>query len=212
MPKVTLPPIATLPYRIDFENDPTATAPAQQVVITDQLSSNLDWSSFRITEIGWGDTVIAVPPNEQHFQTTVPMTFNGHAFNVLVQVGINLATGLITAQFFSIDPTTDLPPDVLTGFLPPEDGTGRGMGYVSYTVNPKSGLATGTQIRNVANVSFDEQPIIATDQVSDEDPTQGVDPNKQALVTIDAGAPTSSVAALPAQAVSPVHGQLVGPR
>ena len=111
---------------------------------------------------------------------------------MLVKIGINLATGLITAQFFSIDPTTQLPPDVLTGFLPPEDGTGRGMGHISYTISPKSGLPTGTQIRNVADVSFDEQPIIATDQVSETDPTQGVDPTKQALVTIDAGPPTST--------------------
>jgi RHS repeat-associated protein len=186
-----------LPYRVDFENDPSATAPAQQVVITDQLSSNLDWSSFRLNEVGWGDTEITVPANSQHFQTTVPMTFNGESFNVEVQIGIDLATGLITAQFFSIDPVTSLPPDVLTGFLPPEDGTGRGMGHISYTISPIAGLPTGTQIRNVADVSFDEQPIIATDQVSETDPTQGTDPAKEALVTIDAGPPTSSVAALP---------------
>ena len=85
-----------------------------------------------------------------------------------------------------------------TGFLPPEDGTGRGEGYVSYTVQPKAGLATGTAIRNVALVTFDQNIAIATDQVNDDDPSQGVDPAKQALVTIDAGAPTSSVAALPA--------------
>ena len=52
---------ALLPYRVDFENDPSATAPAQEVVVTDQLSSDLDWSSFRITEVGWGDLVLAVP-------------------------------------------------------------------------------------------------------------------------------------------------------
>ena len=126
------------------------------------------------------------------------MTYNGETFDVLVQIGINLSTGLITAQFFSVDPLTELPPDVLTGFLPPEDGTGRGMGHISYTIQPNSNLPTGTQIRNVADVSFDEQPIIATDQVSETDPTQGTDPTKEALVTIDAGPPTSSVAALPA--------------
>ncbi len=191
-----------LPYRIDFENASTASAPAQQVEITDQLSSNVDWSSFRITEVGWGDNVIAVPPDSQHFQTTVPMTYNGETFDVLVQIGINLGSGLITAQFFSVDPLTELPPDVLTGFLPPEDGSGRGMGHISYTIQPKANLATGTQIRNVADVSFDEQPIIATDQISETDPTQGTDPAKEALVTIDSGAPTSSVAALPAQETS----------
>ena len=47
---------ATLPYQIDFENDPTATAPAQAVTITDQLDSNLDWSTFKLSGIGWGDT------------------------------------------------------------------------------------------------------------------------------------------------------------
>jgi hypothetical protein len=198
-----VPESSTLPYRIDFENDPTASAPAQQVVITDQLNANVDWSSFRITEVGWGDTEITVPANSQFFQTTVPMTFNGETFNVLVEIGINLANGLITAQFFSIDPTTSLPPDVLTGFLPPEDGTGRGMGHVSYTVSPKSGLPTGTQIRNVADVSFDAAPIIATNQVSETDPTQGTDPAKEALVTIDAGPPTSTVAPLPPQETTP---------
>ena len=133
-----------LPYRIDFENASTASAPAQQVEITDQLSSNVDWSSFRITEVGWGDNVIAVPPDSQHFQATVPMTYNGETFDVLVEIGINLTSGLITAQFLSIDPVTELPPDVLTGFLPPEDGTGRGMGHFTYTVMPKPGLPTGT--------------------------------------------------------------------
>ena len=67
---------------------------------------------------------------------------------------------------------------------------------------PKAGLATGTQITNVATVVFDGQNSIATDQVSDEDPSQGIDTSKQALVTIDSGAPTSSVAALPATETS----------
>ena len=39
---------------------------------------------------------------------------------------------------------------------------------------------------------------IATDQVNDEDPSQGIDPTKQALITIDNTVPTSSVDPLPA--------------
>ena len=187
---------SVLPYRIDFENDPSATAPAQQVVITDQLDPNLDWSTFLLTQIGFGDTNITVPTNSQHFETTVPVTENGESFVVQIEAGIDLLTGLITIRFQSIDPNTDLPPDVLTGFLPPEDDTGRGMGYVSYIVMPKAGLATGTQIRNVALVTFDANQPVATDQVNDEDPTQGVDPAKQDLNTIDSGVPTSSVSAL----------------
>jgi hypothetical protein len=49
-------PTAVLPYRIDFENDPTATAPAQIVTITDQLDPNLNWTTFQLTGIGFGDT------------------------------------------------------------------------------------------------------------------------------------------------------------
>ena len=193
---------AEFPYQIDFENDPSATAPAQSVTITDQLDPNLDWSTFQLTGIGWGDTVLSIPAGSQSFEATVPMTYNGETFDVNVQAGIDTATGQVYATFTSIDPDTDLPPDVLTGFLPPEDGSGRGMGYVSYMIQPNANLATGTAIANVALVSFDGNPAIATDQVSDADPTLGVDPTKQALVTIDAGPPTSSVGALPATSTS----------
>jgi uncharacterized repeat protein (TIGR01451 family) len=132
------------------------------------------------------------------------MTYNGETFDVDIEAGINLGTGQVYATFFSLDPTTGLPPsNVLTGFLPPEDGTGRGMGYLSFIVSPKANLSTGTQIRNVADISFDRAQAIATDQVSDTDPTQGVDPTRQALVTIDAGPPTSSVTTLPTSSPSP---------
>ena len=123
------------------------------------------------------------------------MTYNGQTFDVEIELSFDSATGQVRAVFQSIDPATRLPPDVLTGFLPPEDGTGRGKGYFSYTVQPKAGLPTGTEIRNVALIRFDGQTIIATNQVDPHDPSQGTDPAKEALNTIDAGAPTSSVAA-----------------
>ena len=189
---------AAFPYQIDFENDPTATAPAQDVTITDQLDiTHLDISTFQLSGIGWGDTVLSIPAGSQHYEATVPMTYNGQTFDVDVEAGIHTATGQVYATFTSIDPNTELPPDVSSGFLPPEDGTGRGEGYVSYTIQPKAGLATGTAITNVALVTFDQNIAIATDQANDEDPSQGVSPAKQALVTIDAGAPTSSIGALP---------------
>jgi RHS repeat-associated protein len=185
------------PYTVDFENSPTASAPAQQVTVTDQLSSNLNWSTFQLTAIGWGDFNLMIPAGSQYYQTTVPMTYNGQTFDVDVEAGLNSATGLVTATFYSIDPLTDLPPSVLVGFLPPENGTGRGEGYISYTVAPKANLSTGTQITNVALVGFDGQPQIATDLVNDENPSQGINPAEEALVTIDAGPPTSAVTPLP---------------
>jgi RHS repeat-associated protein len=195
---------STLPYQIDFENDPTATAPAQRVDVTDHLDPNLDWSTFQLTAVGFGSTYLIIPPGLQHYDTTVNLTENGQAFNVVISLNLDPSTGIFTTCFQSIDPTTNLPPaSLLTGFLPPEDGTGRGIGFVSFTISPKAGLATGTQVRNVAGISFDHAPIISTDQVNDQDPTQGIDPNKQALVTIDSGPPASTVAPLPAVETSP---------
>jgi hypothetical protein len=76
--------------------------------------------------------------------------------------------------------------------LPPEDGTGRGIGSVSYTIRPRAGLTTGAQIHNVASVKFDANKPIATDLVDENNPSLGIDPNKQALNTIDAGLVTFS--------------------
>ena len=123
---------APLSYQIDFENSPTATAPAQQVVITDTLDPNLDLSTFQLTGINFGDTVLTIPPGSQDYQTTDPMTYNGVTFDVVINASLDYQTRQLTVTFQSIDPSTQLPPSVLTGFLPPEDGTGRGEGYVSY--------------------------------------------------------------------------------
>ncbi len=186
------------PYRIDFENDPEATAPAQQVEITDQLDANLDWDTFELTEIGFGDRVIPAPQNSRNFETTVTMNSGGMDFDVHVETGIHSDTGEVYAHFRSIDPETSLPPPVDVGFLAPEDGTGAGQGHISYLIHPKSGLATGTEIRNVALIVFDQFETIATNQIDPHDPSAGSDPAKEALNTIDVTPPVSSVVSLPA--------------
>jgi RHS repeat-associated protein len=202
-----IPGQTTIPYRIDFENlgpgstpAPTqpATAPAQRVEITDQLPANLDWSTLRFTEAGFGDVIITVSTDSTYFAQTTSMTYNGQTFDVLVELRFDPLTGKLRAIFQSLDPNTSLPPDVLIGFLPPEDGTGRGKGHIVYTVRTAAGLPTGTEIRNVALISFDYQTLISTNQVNPQNPLAGTDPAKEALNTIDAGTPTSAVAALPA--------------
>jgi RHS repeat-associated protein len=185
-------------YRVTFENSPTASAPAQTVTITDNLDPNLDWSTFQLTGIGFGDNNLTIPAGSQHYATTISMTYNGQTFNVAVEAGIHTATGQVYATFYSIDPSTGLPPaNVLVGFLPPEDGTGRGEGYLTYTVSPKSGVASGTQIPNVANIVFDDGEPLATDLINDEDPSEGINPAAEAIVTIDNSTPTAQMTALP---------------
>jgi RHS repeat-associated protein len=187
-----------LPYRIDFENDPAATAPAQFVVVTDQLDANLDWNTFELTEVGFGDQFIVAPSRSQHFETVVPMRYNGRSFEVHVNAGLDLASGKLTARFISIDPVTELPPDVLTGFLPPEDGTGRGQGHISYVVHLKPGVSSGTEVRNAAHIQFDFGETIGTNQRDPHDPAKGIDSAREALITIDAAPPSSQVLPLPA--------------
>ena len=162
-----------LPYEIIFENEPIATAPAQRVDVTDPLDPNLDWGTLQLSAVGFGSTYITIPAGLQHYDTTVNTIENGQTFEVKVSLNLDAATGVLSASFQSIDPTTGLPPaDVLTGFLPPEDGTGRGIG-ISATRSARGRAGHRHEIRNVAGISFDFAETIATDQVDHEDPSQG---------------------------------------
>jgi len=198
------------PYRIDFENDPNATAPAQIVEIKDPLNVNLDWTTFELTEIGFGDVMLSIPEGSQHFEKKVPFSFNGVDFEVEIEAGINLGTGEVYAYFYSVDPWTGLPPAVNIGFLPSEDGTGRGMGYVSYNIKAKQDLTTGTEIRNIAHITFDYAETIATNQIDPHDLSKGTDPNLECLITIDADLPESYIEPLDAEAMSPLTLTITG--
>ncbi len=180
-------------YQINFQNATNATAPTQVAAVSDPLTNTLDWTTFQLTEISFGNTFIAVPSGSQHYANTFHLTENGFNFDLQIDAGLNPSTGLVYANFTSINPTNGLPPPVTVGFLPPEDGTGRGQGQISYTVRPKAGLSTGTQIRNVATITFDINSPIATDLIDPNNVNSGHDTNKQALVTLDTNAPISSV-------------------
>lgn len=186
---------SVIPYRIDFENFEDATAPAQRVVVTDQLDQRFDFTTLQFTQAGFGDERISIPTGQQYFQTTVPFPVENGArpFDVDIEIDFNPETGMIRAVFQSIDPQTSLPPDVLTGFLPPEDGTGRGQGFFSFTIETDEGLQSGDEIRNVAVIVFDINQPITTNQIDPHDPSEGTDPDKEARITIDAGRPQSTV-------------------
>jgi hypothetical protein len=52
-------------YTIEFENATNATVPAQIVTISDPLSTNLNWTTFALAEIGFGSVNLPIPPNSQ---------------------------------------------------------------------------------------------------------------------------------------------------
>ncbi len=184
-----IPGQAVLSYRINFANSPMATAPAQRAEVVEQVDGNLDWSTLEFTGAGFGNQAITVPAGSQSYHTTVDLDQD-------VQVAIALTfdphSGQIDAVFQALDPATGQPPPFLTGFLPPEEGSGQGQGYITYRVKPRSGLASGAVIRSVATISVGAVST-TTDQVNPYIPSLGADPARKALVTIDASAPGSEV-------------------
>jgi len=208
---------ATIPYEIKFENygpgskdidangveKPVdrarwATAPAQQVDITDTFVKELDVSTFELKEIGFGAVRVAVPAGMQSFETVVPLVQRGQRLEVHVAAMLDAATRRFSVRFQTIDPSTQLPPSVDKGFLVPEDGNGNGMGFVRFSMKPVAGLSTGTRITNIATIAFDGQIAIATDQIDPLDPSKGTSVARQAFNTVDAGVMASAVVALPA--------------
>jgi RHS repeat-associated protein len=182
-PQDFVPAGESFPYTILFENKPTATAPAETVVVTEQLAANLDWSTFQLGSFGFGSYAVDVPAGRRYYSTRIDATATVGEY-VDVTAGIDLTTGLVTWTFSSIDPTTGAAPTgLLAGFLPPDDSEGDGEGFVTYSVAPNAGLTTGTTISAQASVVFDTNAPLNT-------PTF--------VNTIDTGPPTSTVTALPA--------------
>ncbi len=168
-----------LPYTISFENVSTATAYAQRVHITDQLDLGLDPRTLRLKEIGFKQYRFQVPENRAFFQQRIQL--GPDLGNVLADIsaGIDISTGRVTWTLTAIDPGTgEQPNSANLGLLPPNNATNDGQGFVTFTVKPKSTVATGVVIHNEATITFDTEAPINTNVVSN---------------TIDAEAPSSAV-------------------
>lgn len=178
-PERFLPPGTLMPYVIAFENLPAATAAAQTVVVTDQLDTQvLDLGSFTLGPILIGNIGITPPPGLATFSGGADLR---PAHNVVVRVdaGLDQATGIVTWRFTSLDPSTmETLTDPDEGFLPPNTNPPAGDAQVHFTILPKAGLTTGTEIRNHARVVFDTNAPIDTPEW---------------LNTVDASAPTSQI-------------------
>ena len=120
-----------LTYGISFGNEPTATAPAQTVIVTEPLGANVNLStlSLPIVTVPNGGTVVSIPiapgafspaANVNEFVTNIDLRPT-QSLLVNVDAKLNPAIHTLTWTFTSIDPTTGLPPlNPLVGFLPQE--------------------------------------------------------------------------------------------
>ena len=166
-------------YTIDFENigpgsvddngDPfpvVATAPVQRVTITDQLSTNFDFSTVQFTEFAFADTIIPVTDGFGDVHTTLPIFIGGDSFIVQIDAETDVVTGMVIVVMQAMDPITGLPPSSGLGLLQPEDGSGNGMGHLKFSATPIESIADGTQIRNIAGsdstVTTSSRPIRST--------------------------------------------------
>jgi RHS repeat-associated protein len=177
-----IPPGAMITYTIYFENQSSATAPAAQVVVTDALDSNLDASTVQLSQIGFNNVTLNVPGALQSYSTQASVSTS--PYPVTVSAALNPGTATLTWTMQSIDPTTGAAPaDPLAGFLPPDNSSKQGEGFVIFTVKAKSGVANGTAINNTASIVFDRNAAMSTNTVTN---------------TIDSVYPSSTVSALPA--------------
>jgi RHS repeat-associated protein len=171
-------------YRIDFWNKENATAPACNVYVYDDLTANVNRSTFRFNEIGFLNWTVPLEPS-QYFNVNVDTR---PEMNLIVNVeGVyNQETGGVNITYRSLDPVTlETPEDPMAGFLPPITPSGNEVGWVSFTVDPNPGLPSGTTIQNQAHVNFDGVGPF------NPAPKEGPFTN-----TIDSGRPTSSLSAL----------------
>jgi RHS repeat-associated protein len=186
-PELFVQPGGSFPYTIRFENDPhKATAPAQEVFITTILDDDVDLAAFGFGDLGFGSLVVDVPDGVRHFALSVDYTNqDGSPLRVDVSGTLDLASRTVNWTFRSLDPFTGaFPTDVFAGFLPVNDASGRGEGFVTFLVSPIAPLATGTTIDAQANIVFDTNAPLATNIHTN---------------TTDAAGPQSSVNALAAE-------------
>ena len=174
-----------LAYNVAFENEASATAPASQVVVTDQLDpTKVDLTTLTLGSIQIGGNVIGLPQGTNSYNTNYKQS---SSLNVRVQGSLDQTSGLLKWTFTSIDPATGQPPtDPTVGFLPPDTNGIIGQASVTFNVMPISGQSTGTQISNKAAVVFDSNAALNT---------------ATWVNTLDVTAPASAVTALNAQVV-----------
>ncbi|TVS07843.1 MAG: hypothetical protein EA424_29310, partial [Planctomycetaceae bacterium] len=181
-----IPADQQLDYMIRYENDPEfAQAPAQKVVVTQQLDDDLDWRTFRLGDFGFGGLVFQVPENRAFYSTRLDLT-EERGYFVDFTAGVNIQTGEVFWTLVTIDPETgEQPLDPMVGFLAINDSEGAGEGYLNYSIRAKRTAATGDVIDAEARIVFDTEAPIDTPPIFN---------------TLDAVQPQSAVQPLPGTA------------
>jgi hypothetical protein len=127
-------PEELLDYTIYFENVSTATAPARFVSIDNPLDSNFRLQDFYLTSLAFGDTLFEFEPTNS-LNTTLALGPKYNNKNLNIVAGIDVIGSRAIWRLSTVEPTTGaLVMSPFDGFLPPNDSTNIGQGYVTYTI------------------------------------------------------------------------------
>lgn len=151
----------SLSYTVFFENKEAATAPAQEVVVTDTLyTDRFDLSTLSFGPVVVADSSLTTPDDTLSFSKQVDLRPER---DVIAQIEgtVDESTGIVTWTFTSMDPdSVGLDPN--EGFLPPNETAPEGQGSVSYHVDVEDTLSSGRQFGRAAQIVFDENDPIDT--------------------------------------------------
>jgi len=154
-----------------FENKPSATIVAHEVSVSMQMPAEWDWSTFTFYEICIGTQVFTQMAGDSDGTWLLYQAETGK--QIQLTLTYDAETGYVHWYMKS---TTD------DGFLPPNDATHCGEGYIKFGIRMKDNLATGTVVESFANIALDANASIITNVWKN---------------TIDADVPESSVQLLP---------------
>lgn len=151
-----------LQYTIHFENVSTAGAPARFVAINNPLPDGLRPQSLKLKSYGFGDTTIYLPETNSVNKTIhLDKKYNNQHLNLVA--GIDVVNNTAFWRFTTIDPKTgNMVVSPFEGFLPPNDSTNVGQGFVTYEININTNTSGGTEINNSADIIFDQNEVIPT--------------------------------------------------
>ncbi len=145
-----------LTYTIYFENKSDAEAAAACVEVVNPLNEWLDWSSLTMIDVGFNNHVDS-GLNGKH-EGESEKALDGTNTTVRTEFAVNEETGVAEWYLRIIDPNGDSegwPLDMTGGFLPPNDDTHCGEGYIRYSIRVRDDAPMNVVITNSATIIFD---------------------------------------------------------
>ena len=151
-------------YTVYFENKAEADVPAQEVYVTNPLSPYLDWSTFEMMDVAFGNQVESGLTGKKN--GTITVVQNGTEDQVQINVAFDQIKGEAKWYLRSWSPNRldyNYWPEDGAGFLPPNDDTHRGEGHLTYRIKLREDAPDGVVVTNSASIVFDYNEPIETD-------------------------------------------------